>query len=117
VCVEPFCRLPDWLIFAESAGYAAVYQDTKGKQVGLRDGGGGLCFASRLYSSVPGQTSNAGGPIQWGRWGGVGFTQRSCHMHSAALTQRGLVFITLNHDTMQLSTCLPCTVTQKVPAV
>jgi hypothetical protein len=25
--------LPDWLIFAESAGYAAVHQDTKGKQV------------------------------------------------------------------------------------
>lgn len=28
------CRLQDWLAFAESAGYAAVYQDTKGKQVG-----------------------------------------------------------------------------------
>lgn len=26
-------RLQDWLDFAESAGFAAVYQDTKGKQV------------------------------------------------------------------------------------
>jgi hypothetical protein len=47
------CRLPDWLIFAESAGYAAVYQETKGKQVRGEEGGGQGYSTCCLLSALP----------------------------------------------------------------
>jgi hypothetical protein len=46
-CLHLWHRLPDWLIFAESAGYAAVHQDTKGKQVRRQ-----LCDNSRIKPVV-----------------------------------------------------------------
>lgn len=62
-CVAALCRLPDWLIFAESAGYAAMYQETKGKQVGVVSSAGeGWVLGGRGRGGDKQVCGDVGGP-------------------------------------------------------